>query len=339
MSNRLKVVLFSEINSKLGSPFLRVLSAHPLIKLIAVVTSPENVLCSYFVNDDTKVDIEIEAKALGIKVLRPVRVSAPGVADELEKLEPDYLIVANFQQLLSPELLAVPRIAAINFHPSPLPRYAGLAPFFWMVRNGESQSAISVIKMDEGLDTGPIIMQRQISLTNQETTISLRTFQEKQNVLMLLDLIPSLANGAFTCVPQDLSKRTYYGRPQEQDYLLDFNLDAKTLQRHIRAGYRHPGAHFFLPDGTKVVVLSAIVPHGVDIGVPNFPGCIVQTATGIFIATADEWLQLLTVEVNGVESPVVPNTIPAIFRLARQMTTKDEIAFNTQDQMACVTDF
>ncbi|PQQ37013.1 hypothetical protein C6H68_15990 [Photorhabdus luminescens] len=130
MSNRLKVVLFSEINSKLGSPFLRVLSAHPLIKLIAVVTSPENVLCSYFVNDDTTVDIEIEAKALGIKVLRPVRVSAPGVADELAKLEPDYLIVANFQQLLSPELLAVPRIAAINFHPSPLPHYAGLAPFF-----------------------------------------------------------------------------------------------------------------------------------------------------------------------------------------------------------------
>ncbi|KER05055.1 hypothetical protein LGZ99_09760 [Photorhabdus temperata] len=333
MFDRLKVVLFSEINSKLGSPFLRVLSAHPLIKLIAVVTSPENVLCSYFVNDDTKVDIEIEAKALGIKVLRPVRVNAPGVAGELAKLEPDYLIVANFQQLLSSELLAIPRIAAINFHPAPLPCYAGLAPFFWMVRNGERQSAISVIKMDEGLDTGPIIMQRQIPLTSQETSISLRTFQEKQNVLMLLDLIPLLATGAFTCVPQDLSKRTYYGRPQEQDYLLDFSLDAKTLQCHIRAGYRHPGAHFFLPDGTKVVVLSATVPHGTDIGVPDFPGCIVQTAASIFIATADGWLQLLTIDVNGVESPVTPTSIPEIFRLARQTTIGDEQALDMQDQM------
>ncbi|CAH2801047.1 MAG: Methionyl-tRNA formyltransferase related protein [uncultured Caballeronia sp.] len=162
MSDRLKVVLFTEVNSKLGSPFLRVLSAHPLIDLVAVVTSPNEVVCNYFVNDEKQVDVETESQALGIDVLRPRRVGDPEVAGALKRMEPDYFIVANFQQLLRSELLSIPRIAAINFHPSPLPRYAGLAPFFWIVRNGDRRSAISVIKMDEGLDTRVSIPDRSL---------------------------------------------------------------------------------------------------------------------------------------------------------------------------------
>jgi methionyl-tRNA formyltransferase len=303
MPDRLKVVLFTEVNSKLGSPFLRVLSAHPLINLVAVVTSPENVLCPYFVNDERKVDVEVEANGLGIKVLRPPRVNAPEVLTELEGIKPDYFIVANFQQLLKQEILAIPRIAAINFHPSPLPRYAGLAPFYWMVRNGERQSAISVIRMDEGLDTGPIIMQRHMAMTGHETSISLRTSQERQNVLMLLDLIPSLASGSFTCVPQDLNKRTYYGRPSEDDYLLDFSQNARTVLSQVRAGYRHPGAYSILDDGTRIVVLSVALTSHLGLKRPDMPGKIARTLDSIFISAVDDWLQLLTVEVNGIEAP------------------------------------
>ncbi|TQI81264.1 methionyl-tRNA formyltransferase [Serratia fonticola] len=311
MPNRQKVVLFSEVNSKLGSPFLRVLSAHPAIELVAVVTSPHNSLCGYFVNDPLKVDIDVEATALGIPVLRPEQVSIPAVVEQLTELEPDYFIVANFQQILSRELLAIPRIAPINFHPSPLPRYAGLAPFYWVVRNGDRHSAISAIRMEEGLDTGPIIMQRQIALSGLETGIGLRNVQEQQNVLMLLDLIPLLATGSFTYVPQDMRKRTYCGRPREQDYLLDFTLDAKTLYCHTRAGYRHPGAHFFMPDGSRVVVLSmALCPEQIGDKLGS-PGSIRHTTTGTFIAASDEWLQLLTIDINGIETCVTPSNISA----------------------------
>ncbi|MCW8209268.1 formyl transferase [Verminephrobacter aporrectodeae subsp. tuberculatae] len=318
MTEQLKIVLFSEVNSKLGSPFLRILSAHPMIQLAAIVTSPEDMVCSYFVQDENQVNLQVEAGALGIPVLRPARVSSADIVDALAALDSDYFFVANFQQQLSSELLAIPRIAAINFHPAPLPRYAGLAPFFWMVRHGERHGAISVIKMDEGLDTGPIIMQRQLRLSGHETSIDLRTFQEQQNVLLLLDLLPTLANGAFTCIPQDLSRRSYYGRPKETDYLLNFTLNAATVHRYVLAGYRHPGAHFFLPDGTRIVVLSMMLRHDLDMGTPDYPGCIVQTGTEIFIAAADAWLQLLTIEVNGVEKSVTSVACQfALHKLAR----------------------
>lgn len=312
VKNRVKIVLFTEINSKLGSPFLRVLSAHPLVELKAVVTSPKDVLCNYFVNDTTQVDVETEAEALGVMVLRPDRVNAPEVIDALTDIGPDYLIVANFQQLLKSRLLATAGIAAINFHPSPLPRNAGLAPFYWIIRNGDRQSSISVIKMDEGLDTGPIIMQRQIPLREGETSLSLRTLQEEQNILMLLELIPLLASGSFTCMPQDLKQRTYFGLPAEDDYFLDFSLSAKSVLNQIRAGYRYPGSYFFLEDGTRVVVLTAALATDHPMQGPGIPGGVVHTSRGTFISTADGWLQLLTVDVQGVEAPVSAINLPGM---------------------------
>lgn len=334
MLDRLKIVLFTEVNSKLGSPFLRVLSAHPLIELAAVVTSPKDAraLCAYFINDEKQIDIEAEAKALGINVVRPRRVSSPEVIRMLTEIQPDYFIVANFQQLLSPALLAVPAIAAINFHPSPLPRYAGLAPFYWIVRNGERQSSISAIKMDEGLDTGPIVMQRQIQLREQETGLSLRTFQEEQNVLMLLDLIPSLASGSFACVPQDLSRRTYFGRPTSDDYLLDFRHSARHVLNQIRAGYRHPGAHFFLENGRRIVILTAALADDQGLGKPDVAGAIVHTSGGTFIAAMDDWLRLLTVEVQGVETPVSAVDLPGTFLESSEISVGNALAAKAEAQ-------
>lgn len=299
MFKKTKVVLFSEINSKLGSPFLRVLSAHPMIELMAVVTSPPNVLCSYFINDKCTVNIENEAQALGVPVLRPEKVCSEESIAKLSALEPDYFIVANFQQILTAELLCIPKVIPINFHPSPLPSYAGLAPFYWIIRNGERQSAISVIKMDEGLDTGEIIMQRPIFLSGKETSIELRTYQEQQNVLMLIDLIPLLVSGTFSCVPQDASRRSYYGRPKTEDYILDFSLCAYEIEQHVRAAYRNPGAYFYQKDGTKVIVLSVAISSN-PLGIVK-PGEMKKIGEHIYISANDKWLELKTIEIDGQE--------------------------------------
>jgi len=301
MSERARVVLFTEVNSHLGSPFLRVLSAHPSIDLVAVVTSPPGVLCSYFVDEPVPVDVEAEARGLGIPVMRPERVKTDAVVEALQALAPDYIIVANFQQILDDRILSVPRVAPINFHPGPLPRYAGLAPFYWIVRNGDRRTAISAILMDEGLDTGPIVMQREIALSGAETGRGLRIIQEQQNVLMLLDLIPALTRGSFTTVPQDLAKRSYYSRPSEEDYRLDTGLDAVTLERHVRAAYRHPGAAVALPSGRWLTVLSAAVGGRHDMAPPSTPGRLVRAAEDLFVAATDEWLQILTIEADGEE--------------------------------------
>ncbi|QRI92986.1 cupin domain-containing protein [Delftia lacustris] len=321
MTEPIKVVLCTEVNSKLGAPFLRLLSAHPLVELLAVVTSPPGRLCAYFVDDPVQVDVAQEAAALGVTVLRPEQASAPEVVAALRGMEPDYLIVANFQQRLSTELLAVARVAALNFHPSPLPRYAGLAPFYWMVRNGERQGAVSVIMMDAGLDTGPIVCQRAMAVREEDTGLSLRTRQEQQNILMLLDLIPALTSRNVTTLPQDLGSRSYFSRPIEENYRLDPRRDCDTLLRHIRAAYRSPGAFHVLDDGTRLTVLSAKpASKHLRLPPPKALGQIVRTHSAVYLGVADGWLQLLTIEQGGAEVAATTLDLPAMPLAASMLT-------------------
>ncbi|MFB7630083.1 methionyl-tRNA formyltransferase [Streptomyces sp. NPDC056149] len=297
-------MLFTEVNSKLGSPFLSILHGHPSVELAAVVTSPPGRLCSYFTDDDAAVDVERQARALGVPVLRPASVNDPEVAQELAALAPDYFLVGNFQQLIREHLLDLPREAAVNFHPSPLPEFAGLAPFYWMVREGARNSAVSVIEMGRKLDDGHLLMQHQVPLSGRETGLELRTMQERANVLMLLELIPELVGRSFTRTPQDLASRSYYGRPQEDDYRLDFTLPAAVVERHVRAAYRHPGAWFTTAGGQRIRVLSAECGGPSPHPVAEPPGTLLRYDHELYVACADGWLRLVTVECGEREVPV-----------------------------------
>lgn len=321
MTKPIRVVLLSEVNSKLGSPFLDLLADHPLVRLVGLVTSRPGRLCSYFVDDAEQIDLVSQAHRLGIDVLRPPNVNAPEVLRTLAERRPDYLIVGNYQQILKPQLLAVPAVTSVNFHPSPLPRYAGLAPFFWMVRNGERDGAVTAIEVDTGVDTGPIIMQRRMRLTGRETAVELRTEQERANVRMLEELIPRLADRSFRRTPQDLRQRSYFGRPKDTDYLIDFDNDAETVRRIVRAGYRHPGAHAFTPDGTRIVILS-LDESDIRVGMPRQrPGTVRRLGSGWFVAARDRWLRIRSVEVNGAEVWLDEDSLPwpDVFRLDSRM--------------------
>lgn len=305
MTDTARVVLLSEVNSKLGAPFLDMLHHHPSIDLAAVVTSPPGKVCDYFVADEQQVDLEARGRHLGVPVLRPTSVNSPDVIASLRDLAPDYIIVGNFQQVLKAGLLSVPRVTSVNFHPSQLPRYAGLAPFYWMVRNGETTGAVTAIEMAEGLDTGAILAQHATPLTGRETALELRTIQERANVLMLLDLIPNLAARTLTRYPQDHSERTYFGRPGPQDYLLDFSHPAHKVDAHVRAGYRHPGAYARTSGGDSVTVLSAaqVTDDSSGPGGRSVPGLVRTTPAGVFVGCRDTWLQILTVDRDGEEAP------------------------------------
>lgn len=284
------------MNSKLGSPFLNLLAAHPLVDLVAVVTSPPGRLCSYFVSDPDQVDLERQGMELGVPVFRPQKVNAPQFLEELRRVCADYFVVGNYQQILKEELLAIPAETSVNFHPSPLPRYAGLAPFFWMVRHGERSGAVSAIEITPGIDAGPLLMQKPMRLTGQETALRLRTAQEQLNVQMLGELIPQLVDGTFVRKPQDESLRTYFGRPGDEDYVIDFSQDAESVRRSVRAGYRNPGAYVAGADGSRVVVLSVGVAGRSCRGSLEAPGTVRRSDSGLFVAARDEWVQVITVE-------------------------------------------
>ncbi|WMX44089.1 methionyl-tRNA formyltransferase [Streptomyces roseicoloratus] len=302
-AGRIRVVLFSEVNSKLGSPFLSMLHGHPQVDLAAVVTSPQGKRCSYFTDDPEQVDLVTQGAALGVPVLRPSSVNRPAFVEELEGYGADYFVVANFQQILRERLLSVPRVTAVNFHPSPLPAFAGLSPFYWMIREGATESAVSAIEMAPVLDSGDLIMQHQVPLTGNETAIELRTAQERANVLMLLELIPQLVDRSYRPIPQDPSRRSYFGRPSDADLRLDFRSPAAVVARHVRAGYRSPGAWTADEAGRRVRILSADPAPADAPGRPPVPGLVVHGAAGrIFAGCADGWLEVLTTECDGRET-------------------------------------
>lgn len=298
----IRVVLFSEVNSKLGAPFLSILAEHPLVRLVGVVTSPIGKLCPYFLGEEDQVDLEKQAGERGVPVFRPVKVSDPELTGDLAALEPDYFLIGNYQQILRPDLLSVPAVTSVNFHPSPLPRYAGWAPFFWMVREGERDSGVTAIDVTPEIDGGPVIMQKPVRLTGTETALEVRESHTIANVALLRQLLPRLIARDYTSAPQETGDRSYFSKPGDRDYWLDLAQPSEAVLRTVRAGYRRPGAYVFTDRGDQLTVLTAEDVGG-KFPPPESPGALRSESGALYAASADGWLRLWSVAVNGEEQP------------------------------------
>lgn len=242
MSERTRVALFSEVNSKFGGPFFNDLLLHPDIDVVALVTSPEGKLCDYYVGEPDPMDLAARAAWLGVPVLRPEKVNAPEVVESIRHHRPDYLVIANYQQLFKEPLLAVPTAAVVNFHPSPLPRYAGLAPFFWMALAGERESGVTALLTGPGIDDGPVLSLNPLELTGTETAAQIRDLLFAASRAQLHEMIPRLVARDLHAVPQDLSRRSYFSRPTEHDRRIDWSQSMGQVMRTIRASSPQPGA-------------------------------------------------------------------------------------------------
>lgn len=298
------LVLFSEVNSKFGHPFLLTLLEHPSISVIGLITSPVGKLCPYYIDEEGAVDLETEARSRHIPVLRPGKVNAPEVISWLKSLQADYFIIANYQQILNAELLSLPKVATINFHPSPLPRYAGWAPFFWMAKHGEKRGGVSSLLVTPEIDAGPLIAQKRIALSGEETALAIRQSHFAASVDLLREVIPLLLHQSFRPVAQNRQERTYYGKPGEEDYWIDCAAERETILRTVRAGYRFPGAYALTDHGDKLIILSmeAVDPPE---DVPPTVSCgSLYTKHDTLVAARDGWLRIRTIEYNGREVPL-----------------------------------
>ena len=161
-------------------------------------------------------------------------------------------------------------------------------------------------------------MQRPLPLTGRDTAIELRTRQEQANVEMLADLLPQLADETFTLTPQDESSRSYFGWPKDEDYRLDFTAPAEEVDRVVRAGYRHPGAHAQTPCGEHLTVLRVDFAGGVVVPPLASPGTWIRTDHGVFVACADAWLRIVTVEQGLTEIAAADH--PLVDEFVRQTT-------------------
>ena len=222
------MVLFSETNSAFGAPILARLADHPQVQLAAVVVREPGHLCDYYLDEPDQVDLAQQASRQGVRVLRPTRVNDPSVVSVLRVLRPDFFIVANYQQILREELLAVPACDTINFHPSPLPRYAGLAPFYWMAQRHETEGGVSAVEMTRGLDDGPLVAQQLLRLTGNETAAQIRDSHFRASWRLFDLVLPTLIDRSYRPTPQDSAQRSYFSSPPLHEQPAEMLVDPAT---------------------------------------------------------------------------------------------------------------
>ncbi len=196
------------------------------------------------------------AMALGLPVFQPLRLRAAEAVGELRSLVPDLVVVVAYGQILSREVLDLPRFGCLNIHASLLPRHRGASPIQAAILAGDGESGVTIMQMDEGLDTGDILLQESFSLARHETGGGLHDRLAAQAPGLLRRVLDQIGEGTLRRVRQDASLATYAPKLSKDDGRIDWTLPAVEIDRRIRAFTPWPGAFTFFPHQEKRELLK-----------------------------------------------------------------------------------
>ncbi len=183
------------------------------------------------------------AQRLGLPLIQPRRLQEPAAMQQLRHWRPDLIVVAAFGQILKPEVLKLPPNGCLNVHASLLPRWRGAAPIQAAILHGDEETGVTIMQMDAGLDTGPILAQRATPIQADDTAGTLFNRLATMGADLLIDTLPAWLAGKITPHPQDESLATYAPMLKKSDGLLDFTQPAAFLARKVRAFNPWPGAY------------------------------------------------------------------------------------------------
>ncbi len=202
--------------------------------------------------------VKVFAKEKEIPLLQPRKLTAENFFYVLSNWDPDVIIVAAYGKILRPKILEFPRFGCINVHASYLPRWRGASPIQAAILNGDQTAGVTIMKMDEGIDTGDIITQKEVEISEFETTASLTEKLATIGAKLLVNTLPPYIKGKIIPEKQLSKIATYAGLIKKQDGLLDFQKSAEELERQIRAYDPWPIC-FFNWNGKNVKVYNARV--------------------------------------------------------------------------------
>jgi len=242
----------------------------------------------------TPAEVKVAAAARGVQVLTPVKMKAEETRAALAALSPDLVVVAAYGRILPPSLLALPRFGCINVHASLLPRHRGASPIAHAILEGDRESGVALMRMDEGLDTGPVYVQRALPIAAADTAGTLSVKLAELGATLLCDALPDILRGALAPTPQT-GIATYAPLLDKQDGRLDFSLSAAALERRVRAMQPWPGA-FACRGQVRVQVLSAAV----EPGRAGEPGTVLEAGKrGLVVACGEDSLLILELKPAG----------------------------------------
>jgi methionyl-tRNA formyltransferase len=257
----------------MGSPDFGVPTLKALIdefNVVGVVTQPDRPAGRG--RKLTPPPIKTLAEECGLPVIQPLRLRQPEAIDQLQNWQPDVIVVAAFGQILRPQVLDIPIHGCINVHASLLPRWRGAAPIRAAILHGDSQTGVTIMLMDAGVDTGPILSQRAVPIEAGDNAETLSNKLAHIGADLLIDTLPGYLSGQISPTSQENELATYAPMLEKSDGELDFTRPAVELERQVRAFYPWPGAYTHIWQGERLKVLHASVVQPSDPGDTLEPG-------------------------------------------------------------------
>ncbi len=271
----------------MGSPEFALPTLNMLVQhfsVVGVVTQPDRP--SGRGRTLTPPPVKVVAQQLGIETIQPNRLKDAGVWEKLVEWSPDVIVVAAFGQILRQNVLDLPRYGCVNVHASLLPRWRGAAPIQAAILHGDEVSGVTIMKMDAGIDTGPILAQRSIPIQADDDAESLGKKLATLGAELLIETLPAYLCGEIQPQPQDESRATYAPMLKKEEGELSFLQPAEYLERKIRAYFPWPGA-FMIWDSQLLKVKRAfvlqqnLIPAGKRSVVDGLPA--IGTADGVLV--------------------------------------------------------
>lgn len=236
------------------------------------------------------------ARAHGIEVFQPGRIREPECIGRLRTFQADIIVVAAFGQILPKEILDMPPYGCVNVHASLLPKYRGAAPIQWAVINGDRISGVTTMRMEEGLDTGDIIMQEEVALDPKETGGSLFDKLSGIGADLCVRTLAAIADGSAVYTPQDPAAATKVGMIRREFGRMDWTMQARQLERLIRGLSPWPGTYTKWKNRTLKIWDADVIEENTDCA----PGSVVKvTGNDVRVQTGDGILVLNEVQPEG----------------------------------------
>ena len=203
--------------------------------------------------------VKVAAQKLGIPVLQPTKLRDPQLAVELSELRPDVFVVVAYGRILPPALLAIPALGPWNVHGSLLPHYRGAAPIQRAVMAGDERTGVCIMRMEEGLDTGPVAACREVDVQPEDTAGTMAIRLSQLGAELLGDTLPGIAAGTIRLVDQDHGRATLAPMLSKEEGRLDFRRPAPLVSAHARGVDPWPGAFAQLPEGAMKLFTPRVV--------------------------------------------------------------------------------
>jgi methionyl-tRNA formyltransferase len=261
-------------------------------EVVAVVTRPDKVA-----GRGRKISfsaVKEVALAWGMPVMQPRSLKGKEVVASLLELEPHLIVVAAYGQILPPEVLAIPPFGCLNVHASLLPKYRGASPVAGALLAGEEETGITIMLMDEGMDTGPILAQARQPIAPEDNQGSLTEKLAYLGADLLLETLPLWLKGEITAHPQEEDKATYSKMLKKGDGLIDWSVSSVEIWRRVRAYSPWPSAYTYFA-GQPLKILRARPIKGER----REPGLVVATKEGAAVVTGEGLLALEVVQLAG----------------------------------------